>query len=150
MHVRCIYEDPDPEAVVLWLPVYEPLKTQIDALKRRLGRVKIVRARYITPEVVVISLARQHGAKVIVVELPISYIARLVEYAKRNGIDVLMIKMKTIAIAKTWNEAEKLVNEKPGTRIATIGISEGYPVFEVREFEGYEKIVEIRAVTEPW
>jgi hypothetical protein len=73
-------------------------------------------------------------------------IARLAELSRQNGFTVLIAKMNNIATTRDPAEAQRLVQEAPDRRtIATY--ADG--MVRVFEFERFEKLVEVKLVTEP-
>lgn len=133
--------------IVLWVSRHQPLPAQLAALREKLGEVEIVKIEHAPNAEFVIERAKQLGAKVIVPVLPLSFIARLVEEARREGFTVLYARMEPIALVKTMEEAAKLVAAKPGWRSITTYADGTVRVFE---FKAFEKIVEVKLVTEPW
>jgi hypothetical protein len=68
--------------------------------------------------------------------------AHLVAQLGKHGVRILQLRMKAITIAKSEEEAKRLVAEKPGWRVALPSPEGG---FRVMEFEG---IYELRVVIE--
>jgi len=130
---------------VLWVSRHPPLKAQIAELERKFGAISIYQMSGVIPSAeAVVDVGVKVGASVIVPILPLSMLARLAEL-KKNFI-VLFAKMNCIATVTDVAEAQKLVNEMPSRRsLATH--ADG--LVRVYEFERFEKLVEIKVVTEP-
>jgi hypothetical protein len=145
--VEKIYESPKPVTIVLWVSRHPPLQAQVKALEERLGGVTIYQMSGVIPNAeVIVETAKKLNASIIVPVLPLSMIARLAELSKQNKFTVLIAKMNNIATTKSVEEAQRLVTEKPESRtMATY--ADG--VVRVFEFERFEKLVEIKLVTEP-
>jgi len=133
--------------IVLWVSRHVPVPIQFRVLEEKLGPITIYQLSGIVPSAeYVMEKAREVGAKYIVPVLPLSIIARLAELAPREGITVLISKMDNIAVVRSWEEAERIVNEKPEARtIATY--ADG--LIRVFEFKQFEKLKEVKLVTEP-
>jgi len=136
------------EIVVLWVSRHAPLEGQVNVLREKLGEISIARLAETIPNAeYVINKAKEVKAKYIVPVLPLSIIARLAEVAKKENFEILFAKMENIASVKSRDEAEKIVSEKPGLRsIATY--ADG--VIRVFEFKQFEKLKEVRLITEPF
>ena len=123
------------------------MESQIKALEEKLGGVEIWQLTGIVPSAeFVAEKAIELGAKIVVPVLPLSFIARLVELARKYGFVVLFAKMEEIHRGSR-EEAERLVREAPEKRTA-VEYSGG--VWRVWEFKQFEKMVRIEIVTEPW
>jgi hypothetical protein len=135
------------KTVVLWVSRHPPLQAQIRELESRFGGVAVYQMSGVIPNAeVVAETAKKINANVIVPVLPLSMIARLAELSKQNKFTVLIAKMNNIATTKSVEEAQRLVAERPEARtIATY--ADG--VVRVFEFERFEKLVEVKLVTEP-
>ncbi|RLI84071.1 hypothetical protein DRP07_02195 [Archaeoglobales archaeon] len=82
---------------ILWLSRHEPLPAQVSALRRKFGEVKIVKyQRPLSTAADAIHLAKECGAEYIIPVLPLSFIAYLVDQASKEGIKIIMAKMKSI------------------------------------------------------
>jgi hypothetical protein len=147
--VEKIYESPMPSrsTVVLWVSRHPPLPAQIAELERRFSGIVVYQMSGVIPSAeAVVEAAKKLNANVIVPVLPLSMIARLAELSKQNKFTVLIAKMNNIATTKSVEEAPRLVAEKPEARtVATY--ADG--VARVLEFERFEKLVEVKLVTEP-
>jgi hypothetical protein len=145
--VEKIYESQSPKTVVLWVSRHQPLPVQISELERKLGGVTIYQMSGVIPNAeTVAEVAKKLNAEIVVPVLPLSMIARLAELSKQNGFTVLLAKMNNIATTKSVEEAQRLVAERPEARtIATY--ADG--VIRVFEFTHFEKLVEVKLVTEP-
>jgi 16S rRNA U1498 N3-methylase RsmE len=132
---------------VLWVSRHYPLPAQIRELQRIYGAdVEIVQMQGNIPNAeVIVQKAKEVGAKVIVPVLPLSMIARLAEVQKKEGFILLFAKMNAIASVKNPEEAKRIVMEAPEKRTITT-YSDG--VARVFEFERFEKIIEVKLVTE--
>lgn len=134
---------------VLWVSRHRPLEAQISELQEKLGddvEIEILSGNIASVEEVV-RVAREIGAKYIVPVLPLSMVARLAELQKSEGFTILFAKMVAIASMKDMGEAVKLVSEDPSRR-NTAAYSDG--TVRVFEFVGFEKLVKVELVTEPF
>jgi hypothetical protein len=132
---------------VLWVSRHYPLPAQIRELQRIYGAdVEIVQMQGVIPNAeAIIQKAKEVGAEVIVPVLPLSMIARLAEMQKKEGFTLLFAKMNAIASVKSLEEAKRIAMEAPEKRTVTT-YSDG--VVRVFEFERFEKIIEVKLVTE--
>jgi len=147
--IEKVYETPSARerTVVLWVSRHPPLRAQVDELERRLGPIVVYQLSGVIPSAeYVVERARELSAKYVVPVLPLSFVAVLVEQAKRAQFVVLFAKMKLLAVLRTAEEAKKLVAEAPEGRVYERSADGSYRVFE---FERFEKLVEVRLVTEP-
>ena len=146
--LTCIYKTHAQQQVkVLWVSRHRPLLAQVKMLEEKLGGIEIWQLTGIIPSAeFVAEKAIELGAKIVVPVLPLSFIARLVELARKHGFTVLFARMREIHRGSR-EEAEKLVKEVPEKRTA-VEYSGG--VWRVWEFEKFEKVVKIEVVTEPW
>jgi len=133
--------------VILWVSRHPPLKEQIAELERKFGAIIIYQVSGVIPGAeAVVDVAAKVGASVIVPILPLSMLARLAELRKNFNFIVLFAKMNCIHTTADMAEAQKLVNEMPSRRsLATH--ADG--LVRVYEFERFEKLVEVKVVTEP-
>jgi hypothetical protein len=147
--VEKIYESPTekPWSVVLWVSRHPPLPAQIAELERKFNSIVIYQMSGVIPNAeVIIEVAKKLNANIIVPVLPLSMIARLAELSKQNKFTVVIAKMNSIATTRDPSEVQRLVAEKPEARtMATY--ADG--VIRVLEFERFEKLVEVKLVTEP-
>jgi hypothetical protein len=142
-----IYESKSPKVVVLWVSRHPPLPAQIKILEEKFGSVAIYQMSGMVPNAeAVVEAVRKYSASVVVPVLPLSMIARLAELSRQNGFTVLLARMNNIATTKSIEEARRVVWEKPECRtMATY--ADG--LVRVFEFERFEKLVEVKLVTEP-
>jgi hypothetical protein len=138
---------PTPSTTILWVSRHPPLPAQIRALEEKFSSVTIYQMSGVIPNAeTVAEAAKKLNASVIVPVLPLSMIARLAELSKQNKFVVVIAKMNNIATTKSIEEAQRLVQEAPDRRtIATY--ADG--VVRVFEFERFERLVEVKLVTEP-
>jgi hypothetical protein len=85
------------------------------------------------------------GLRLLFLFLPLSMIARLAEIQKKEGFTLLFAKMNAIASVKSLEEAKRIAMEAPEKRTITT-YSDG--VVRVFEFERFERIIEVKLVTE--
>jgi len=141
------------EVIVLWVSRHEPLPAQLRVLKERLGddcRVVVLSGAIPNAEFVM-EKAREVGAKYIMPVLPLSFIARLVELAAKEGITILFSRMRLVQEAKKHDKEAverlfMLLTEKPDARTAV----EYADCFRLYEFDRFEIIRRVEVVTEPW
>ncbi|RLE62484.1 MAG: hypothetical protein DRJ47_10585, partial [Thermoprotei archaeon] len=123
------------------------LPSQIKALEGKLGAIVIYQLSGVVPNAeFVVEKAKELGAKYIVPVLPLSFIARLVEAGRKNGFVILFARMEAIAQTDP-DTAKRLVNEAPDRRTMTT-YADG--TVKVHEFKGFEKVVKVQIITEPW
>jgi len=132
---------------VLWVSRHYPLLAQIRELQKIYGAdIEIVQMRgYIPNAEAIVQKAKEVGAEVIVPVLPLSMIAKLTEMQKKNGFTLLFAKMKMVACTKNLEEATMIAMEAPERR-TMITYGDGFA--RVFEFERFERIVEVKLVTE--
>jgi hypothetical protein len=148
--VEKIYESKSPTLTrsnVLWVSRHPPLPAQIRALEERFSGIVVYQMSGVIPNAeAVAEAAKKLNANIIIPVLPLSMIARLAELSKQNKFTVLIAKMNNIATTRDPAEAQRLVQEAPEKRtIATY--ADG--TIRVFEFERFEKLVEVKLVTEP-
>jgi hypothetical protein len=145
--VEKVYESKTPNTVVLWVSRHPPLPAQITELERKFGGVVVYQVSGVIPNAeTIIEIAKKYGAEVIVPVIPLSMIARLAELSKQNKFTVLIAKMNNIATTKDPNEARKIVSERPESRTIST-YADG--LMRIFEFERFEKLVEVKLITEP-
>jgi hypothetical protein len=132
---------------VLWVSRHYPLPAQIRELQKVYGAdVEVVQMQGTIPNAeTIVQKAKEVGAEVIVPVLPLSMIARLAEIQKKEGFTLLFAKMNAIASVKSLEEAKRIAMEAPEKRTITT-YSDG--VVRVFEFERFERIIEVKLVTE--
>jgi hypothetical protein len=145
-----IYESARPsksKTVVLWVSRHMPLPAQILELERKFNSVIVYQMKGTIPSAeVVAEVAKQLNASIVVPVLPLSMIARLAELSRQNGFTVVIARMNSIATTKSAEEAMRLVQEAPERRTMATYADGTIRVFE---FERFEKLIEIKLVTEP-
>jgi ABC-type branched-subunit amino acid transport system substrate-binding protein len=146
--VEKVYESKSqPQTVVLWVSRHSPLPIQVAELEKKFGNIAVYQMSGMIPNAeVVVDTAKKYNASVIVPVLPLSMIARLAELARQNKFTVLLAKMNNVATTKSIEEAQRLVAERPEARTVATYVDGTVRVFE---FERFEKLVEVRLVTEP-
>jgi hypothetical protein len=145
--IEKIYESPKPVTIILWISRHSPLPSQIAELERKFNVIVIYQMSGVIPNAeVVVDIAKKLNASVIVPVLPLSMIARLAELSKQDKFTIVIAKMNNIATTKDPSEAQRLVTEKPEAR-TIVTYADG--VIRVFEFERFEKLIEIKLVTEP-
>jgi len=148
--VEKIYETPSykgTRVVVLWASRHPPLKAQVAELERRFGAVAIYQMSGVIPNAEsVADVASKVNASVIVPILPLSMLARLTELRRQSNFVILFAKMNCIATTKDVAEAQKIIDEAP-TKRSLATHADG--LVRVYEFERFEKLVEIKLITEP-
>jgi len=149
--VEKIYETPSykgTRVVVLWASRHPPLKAQIAELERKFGAVTIYQMSGVIPNAEsVADVASKVNASIIVPILPLSMLVRLTELRRQsNNFTILFARMNCIATVRDVAEAQKIIDEAPSKRsLATH--ADG--LVRVYEFERFEKLIEIRLITEP-
>lgn len=141
-------DDGEGSTVVLWVSRHYPLKAQLSSLRMKLGRIKVVQVSGVVPNAeYVIEVARRYGAKYIVAVLPLSFIAKLVEDARKYGMVVLFARMRVVGQFRNKHEAMQYVREfKEARTLSTY--ADG--VVKVHEFVRFEVVKEVKLVTEPF
>ena len=136
------------EIVVLWVSRHAPLEGQVNVLREKLGEIRVIQLAETIPNAeYVVNNAKEVKAKYIVPVLPLSIIARLAEVAKKENFEILFAKMEAIATVKSKEEAERIVNEKPESRSMATYADGSIRVFEFKQFE---RLKEVKLVTEPF
>jgi len=138
--------------VVLWASRHPPLPAQLKELEKRLGPFRLERLSGPIPSAeYVIEKAEELRASAIIPVLPVHFIIRLIDYARQRGVAVLYARMQLIFEAKrddgeAVRHVWRLVQEDPERRTA-VGYADCIRVFE---FQCFEKIIDVKVVTEPW
>ncbi|MEB3847047.1 MAG: hypothetical protein GSR74_03625 [Desulfurococcales archaeon] len=125
------------------------LSKQLEDL-RRLGVDGFIQVPIIEEESIADSVeewARQGARYIIVQALPVNLLHKLYLEASRQGLDVLIARMDSIALVKSEEEAENLVKENPGAR--TFLRAKSGEAIRVVEFRGWEKIKQLHLELEP-
>jgi hypothetical protein len=136
-----------PRTLVLWVSRHSPLPIQVAELEKKFDNIVVYQMSGMIPNAeAVAEVARKYNASVVVPVLPLSMIARLAELARQNKFMVLLAKMNNIATTKSIEEAQRLVAERPESRTMATYADGTVRVFE---FERFEKLVEVKLVTEP-
>jgi hypothetical protein len=144
-----VYESPggNVKTVVLWVSKHSPLRAQLSVLEERFGGVVVYQLSGLIPGAEsVVEYAGRIGAGVVVPVLPLSMIARLAELGRHLGFTVLITRMNCIAVTRDMENARRLVNEAPDKRTLAVHADGS---IRVLEFEKFEKLVEVKLVTEP-
>jgi len=135
--------------VVLWVSRHEPLGSQIDELKRKLGNVSIVQISGTIPNAeYVAELAKGAKAKYVIPVLPLSFIARLVELSKTNGFTVLWAEMEQVKQLKTEPLPHKDYDPYCETVTTAVGI-DGSRTFKVMRFKQFHVIKAVKLELQP-
>jgi len=145
-----VYESPGggEKTVVLWVSKHSPLRAQLSVLEERLGGVVVYQLSGLIPGAeTVVEYAGKIGARVVVPVLPLSMIVRLAELSRQSGLTVLITRMSCVAVTRDIEEARRLVNEAPDRRTLAVHADGS---IRVLEFEKFEKLVEVKLVTEPF
>ena len=143
---------PGEEVRVLWVSRHDPLPAQLEALRRKLGRVLVIEHRRAVPNAeYVVKMVKEVGAKFLVAVLPLTMMARLAELAPENGFTLLYARMKVVADAEksdrdALQKVFELYREKPDART----IIEYPDRLRLLEFERFEVLKRVEVVTEPW
>ena len=95
----------------------------------------------------VVELAKKYNAKIVIPILPLSFLAKLAEEARKNSLIVLLSKMNTVKTTKDLREATRLIDEAPDKR-AVSTMADG--TLKVVEFQKFEKLIAVEVITEPW
>jgi len=144
------YETPvkDSRTVILWVSRHKPLKAQVEELERKLGPIVVYQLSGVIPSAeFVVERAEGLGAKYVIPVLPLSFTARLAELAKAKGFEVLVARMRNVAVVKGLEEAGRVVGERPDRRTMVAHADGTARVFE---FEGFERLLRVELVTEPF
>jgi hypothetical protein len=140
------------EVRVLWVSRHDPLPAQLEALRRKLGRVLVIVHRRAVPNAEhVVKMVKETGARFLVAVLPLTMIARLAELAPENGFTLLYSRMRVVADAEksdrdALQKVFELYREKPDART----IVEYPDRLRLLEFERFEVLKRVEVVTEPW
>ena len=128
---------------VAWVSRHAPLREQVEELNRMFGRVDVVLVGNTFKDAKeVMKQVKDTGASISVVVLPLSMLAQYLPLAQREGIDVWFAKMQGLG------EVEGTPTEfNPNTDVLL-------PLWKSNKsrwmrFQKFEKVVEVRVVTEP-
>ncbi|MCE4619780.1 MAG: hypothetical protein F7C33_02025 [Desulfurococcales archaeon] len=125
------------------------LPKQLEDL-RRLGVDGFIQVPMIDEENIADSVEEwaSKGARYIIVQaLPVHLLHKLYLEASKQGLDVLIARMESIALVKSEEEAEKLVKENPGAR--TFLRARSGEAVRVVEFKGWDRIKQLHLELEP-
>ncbi len=147
-----IYESPTGmfKHHILWVSRHSPLKAQIEALERKLGAIVVYQlSGYISDADEVMDVAMRLGAHFIIPVLPLSFIARLVELARRVGKTVLWAEMEQVKLMD--NEPKPGVDYDPN--VETVVIAAGaheQRSYKIMRFKRFHVIKAVKLELEPW
>jgi DNA-binding NarL/FixJ family response regulator len=136
------------ETVVLWISRHPVLPAQTEELRRKLGDISIVHYnKNVASAEEVVELAKKYNAKIVIPILPLSFLAKLAEEARKNSLIVLLSKMNTVKTTRDLREATRLIDEAPDKRTVST-MADG--TLKVVEFQKFEKLIAVEVITEPW
>ena len=136
--------------VVLWASRHNPLKVQVQELKRKLGEdTVIVKGRSFYRDAgEVIDHAKQVGATYIVAVLPLSMIARVTEIAKQHNITILYAEME--CTKKLYNYPNPNIDYNPTEEtVIVVDTSKVGRIYKVFRFKQFHKIKAVKLELEP-
>lgn len=141
-------------ALVVWVSRHPPIASQIDELKKKLGKIvlhrisgKIPNAEYIVDYVEkLIDTLHLHGAPVYIIPvLPLSMIAKLTELARQKGWNVLWAEMEQVKILD--HEPKPLKDYDPTREVWIKGYENTY---KIMRFKGFHRIKAVKLELEPF
>jgi len=137
---------------VLWVSRHKPVPVQVSALQRYAERRGLrLEIDYFTQAVpsaewLVSNVVKPGGYAVVVPVLPLSFIMHLVEEGKKAGFEVWFSRMQLL-----HNDAQAACpGFNPETDTMQPGVdAEGKPMYRHYRFSRFERIVDVKLVTEP-
>jgi len=134
---------------VLWISRHHPLEFQKKYLRQKLGDYNlIIHELPLSTADEAVKLAKEYNADYVIPVLPLSFIAYLVNEAKKHGFTVLRAEMENL------HNCEDLLCPRKDPRTDTIIISEdlntGKTIFRHFRFKEFVKLVAIEIKTEKW
>ena len=137
---------------VLWISRHKPLVAQLRALREKLGDGDIELVQHAQPIPTAedaVRIIKQHGADVVVAVLPLSFMAHLSEAARREGFTLLRADMENIHLCSQ----DPCPEFNPDTDVVMVSKDLNDPEKTIRRhfrFRGFERLVKVELVTEPW
>jgi len=150
--IQVVYETPTQEKknVVLWVSRHSPLPLQIETLEQKLGAIKVYQVSGTVPSAeYVVEVAKQLSARYIIPVLPLSFIARLVEFSKANGFTVLWAEMEQVKVLPYEPRPNVDYNTENETVVVAAGAHEER-TFKIMRFKRFNVIKAVRLEMEPW
>jgi len=146
VEIKEFYSDPQPEHIVLWVSRHPPIKAQIETLKKKLGSIKVLQVSGLIPSAeFVAELVKKFNAQYVVPVLPLSFIARLSELARKNGFTLLWAEMEMV---KQMNsEPKPNVDYNPENEVFIKGYEGTYKIMRFKQFH---VIKAVKLELEPW
>lgn len=150
VELKCIYTTPHCEsdfaANVLWVSRHPPIYVQRVELENKLGCINLFQLSGTVPNAeFVMEKAREINAEVIVPVLPLSFVARLSELCRKEGVTLLWAEM----------EQRDILNHEPvpgeDYDVNTEVWIRGYEgTFKIMRFAGFRKIKAVKLELEDW
>ena len=135
---------------VLWISRHKPLVAQLRALREKLGESELVQHdKPLSTAEDAIKLARQYKADVVIAVLPLSFMAYLADAAAREGFTLLRADMENIHLCSQ----DPCPEFDPDTDVIMQSRDLNDPEKTIRRhfrFRGFQKLVKVELVTEPW
>jgi len=125
------------------------LGVQLEEL-RALGVAEMIQVPKIDEDAIegLVAEWAERGVRYVVIQaLPLRLLDKLYKASRRVGIDLLVAHMETVAMARTREEAERLVAEKPEAR--TFVSAPGDEYLRVIEHKGWMRIRRLEVELEP-
>lgn len=128
---------------VLWLSRHRPLPAQLRALRRALGSFNLhVYDRPLSTAEDAIRLAKRLGADVIVPVLPLSFIARLCELARKEGVLLLWAEMELLHMCA--GESCPAYDPERDAVVQSREMDTGKTTYRHFRFSRFRRIVDVR------
>ena len=135
--------------VVLWISRHKPLPSQIQFLKNKLGDFELViHDKPLSTASDAVELVKKHNADFVVPVLPLSFIAHLVQEAKKHNFTVLRAEMENIHNC----DSDNCPDFNPETDTIMISKDFNDPSKIIRRhfrFKEFVKLKDIQIITEP-
>jgi len=134
---------------VLWISRHKPLPAQLKYLKQKLGDFElIIHDKPLSTAQDAVNLVKQHGAKYIIPVLPLSFIAHLVQEAKKHDFIVLRAEMENIHNCTQHPCPE--FNPNTDTIMESRDFNTGQKIYRHFRFKCFVILKDIQIITEPF
>jgi len=135
--------------VVLWISRHRPVPAQLEALMNKLGPFELVlHVEPLSTAEDAVRLAEEKKADYIVPVLPLSFIARLVEEAKKRGFTVLRAEMDLIHTCAS--DLCPDFDERTDVIMRSRDLQTGEEIRRHYRFREFVKLKAVEIVTEKW
>ena len=134
---------------VLWISRHKPLPAQLKYLKQKLGDFElIIHDKPLSTAQDAVNLVKQHGTKYVIPVLPLSFIAHLVQEAKKHDFIILRAEMENIHNCRSENCPE--YNPDTDTIMESKDFNTGQKIYRHFRFKEFVILKDIQIITEPF